>query len=375
MKPSVESDFKKVKRRFISFFEFLDQEEEKDGFFYYLPEGDRAEYDFDSDPNKVTKKVVSSSGNKLQVDEFSSAKDLLIELFAMIEKRLGTKIEAQTLDDSILNLEQLNMSFLEKKELAEENSTTDRVIAEESSLSKEKQLELNKKLFDAASKKGTSLEYIQELYDQGAQVNASFPDSHDKRWSQSALNQAVECGNYEVAEFLLQKHADPNVPKNLSFAVFNPLQLAVGKGDFKFVELLLKNGADYSQKGRLDMDPLEFMLLIYSAEDSQERKDNVKRCLDLFKENHADIEQAADNIIKEGFLSEKEKEDLLELVAPYSKEKEEEKEIDGNSLPENSSLKGIIETLKSSHLKESPKDTKRAPITPPTIKSTPANSR
>jgi hypothetical protein len=383
-----EDAIKKARKTFIRLFEALDREEDpqsaKEGFSYSLSEGKSADYDFDSDRLKVIKKVFSKSGEKLEEQEFTSADEIRAEAFAMLKARGGRekfkgifvdsgREEPTSLDEAPLELDQVELDFLPEKE--GQNLVGISVSGGESSLTPKEQEALNKKLFDAVSRKDVSLQEIEDLYYRGAQVNATFasPD-FDKAGSKhetSALNQAIAAGNYEIAEFLLQQHADPNA-KNLSTAGIadtNPLHLAAMRGDSQAVEVLLKYGADQNPGGLFDSTPLESMLILYSKDKTRGEDtrgaENLERCLELFEASGADIQQASQNAAEQGCFSEEEAADLQSFLSSYS-EKKLAKEADKKHQAFTDSIKeasGVIETFLNQNLQRS-SDENVSPIAP-----------
>lgn len=81
-------------------------------------------------------------------------------------------------------------------------------------------------------------EVVKYLLDHGASVNLKLRDT--------ALHKAVLLGNKEMAEFLLQRGADPNIP---DASQSTPLHLAARAGHKALCELLLKSKANPNARG------------------------------------------------------------------------------------------------------------------------------
>lgn len=73
-------------------------------------------------------------------------------------------------------------------------------------------------------------------------ANPNFLNQKDEKLGCTLLSNAVQNGNYELVQFLLEKKsADPNIPNELGMT---PLHYAVESGNHKMTNLLLEQGAN-----------------------------------------------------------------------------------------------------------------------------------
>ena len=88
------------------------------------------------------------------------------------------------------------------------------------------------------------------LIDSGADVNAT---SKDRNYT--ALMDAAQIGEVEIAQLLLKNNADPNTQSKDGQTA---LILAVGRQDVDVIASLLQSGADYNLKDSMGMSALDY---------------------------------------------------------------------------------------------------------------------
>lgn len=83
----------------------------------------------------------------------------------------------------------------------------------------------------------------------------------------SHLHNAVEKGDYELVQVLLDSGADPNARNNMGYT---PLHFAVIFRDIKIVELLVKNNSNVNARSNSGKTPLHLLTLQGESEVSIE---------------------------------------------------------------------------------------------------------
>ncbi len=94
------------------------------------------------------------------------------------------------------------------------------------------------------------IEMVKTLLKEGALVDAS---SKDRNYT--ALMDAAQIGEVQIAKILLEHKANPNIQSKDGQTA---LILAVGRQDVEIIEMLLKNKSDYNLKDSMGMSSLDY---------------------------------------------------------------------------------------------------------------------
>ena len=102
------------------------------------------------------------------------------------------------------------------------------------------------------------IEMVKTLLKEGALVDAS---SKDRNYT--ALMDAAQIGEVQIAKILLEHKANPNIQSKDGQTA---LILAVGRQDVEIIEMLLKNKSDYNLKDSMGMSSLDYANLFRNEE-------------------------------------------------------------------------------------------------------------
>ena len=102
------------------------------------------------------------------------------------------------------------------------------------------------------------LEMVKTLIKEGALLDVASADRN-----YTALMDAAQIGELEIARLLLENKANPNVQSKDGQTA---LILAVGRQDVKIIEMLLNNHSDYNLKDSMGMSSLDYANLFRNEE-------------------------------------------------------------------------------------------------------------
>lgn len=96
--------------------------------------------------------------------------------------------------------------------------------------------------------KEKNLEVVKKLVSFGADINV-MPTHYERL---PPLHRAIDCGNYEITEFLVMSGANVSTSAYKETSItgcynWSPLNVAISKKDIQMIELLLKNNARIDQ--------------------------------------------------------------------------------------------------------------------------------
>lgn len=102
------------------------------------------------------------------------------------------------------------------------------------------------------------IDMVKTLIKEGASVDVA---SKDRNYT--ALMDATQIGEVEIAKVLLEHKANPNIQSKDGQTA---LILAVGRQDIRIIEMLLKNHSDYNIKDSMGMSSLDYANLFRNKE-------------------------------------------------------------------------------------------------------------